>query len=477
MLVKKNTLLTAAITLALTACGSSYTPPTNSGKAVDGYLSGSTVTCVGTGATVKTDATGSFTFSPACESAITVTGGTNIDTGFAFTGQLKAPAGSTIASPLTTLVASLNATQTAALLVSLGLPAGTDLTKTDPADGQHLALQKATLAVQQIIQQMANSFGPLLNNADIAGLYATIATSIATELANPNAAPLLSSTGVVNTALLGTIATSAVTAAGAKDKISATNLAAVADQIAVQSQRFMQATSVADLSDLSKTLQNPAAAPIDTTAAERYLALKGDAISINGTLNTAGTPYTLKQFTDGVSLSDFSTIGLEFDVSTTPVVDTTVALFLEATEEGGAGRQLQVMIDKVAVKLTNGQLSVVPADTAKVFVHGHTTNGTDINLTLNDLTFKPLTVTSANKINLNLDVIIDKMLASSANTTGIKFDNIKGGIFDTKIVVADLNVRHADGTALNTFSVSVDGSSVSTNITGHGIAGKLTIGQ
>lgn len=475
MLVKKNTLLTAAIALALTACGSSYTPPTNSGKAVDGYLKDSTVTCVGTGATTKTGATGDFTFSPACDGAVTVTGGTNIDTGFPFTGKLKAPAGSTIVSPLTTLVAGLNATQTAALLVSLGLPAGTDLTKTDPADGQHLALQKATLAVQQIIQKMANSFGTLLNSTDISGLYATIATSVATELTKVGAAPLLSSTGVVNTALLSTVATSAVTAVGAQTTITTTNLAALADQIGVQAQQFMQATSTADLANVTTTLQNPAAAPIDTTAAAKYLALKGDAISINGTLTTAGTPYTLAQFATGVSLSDFSTIGLEFDVSTTPVVDTTVALFLEATEVGGAARQLQVMIDKVAIKLTNGQLSVVPASTAKVFVHGHTTNGTDINLTLNDLTFKPLTVTSTNKINLNLDVIIDKMIASSANTTGIKFNNVKGGTFATKIVVADLNIRHADGAALNTYSVAVSGSSVATNITGHGIAGQLTI--
>jgi hypothetical protein len=478
-------LLSVAVALALTACGGSGSSPTvSSGKAVDGYLGGATAICdvnnngvADTGeATVTTSATGDYSFSPACGAVIVVKGGTNIDTGFVFKGQLKAPAASTVVTPLTTLITGKTPAEVAATLASLGLPADTDLTKTDPADGKHFELMKVTLAVQQIVQQLANSFASVLGTTDTATLYLKVAEATGKALASAGNAPLLGANGVVNTAVLRNISTAAVTAAGAAEKISSANLDALADQVAVQAQTFAQATSSDILLSTSKQFQNPSAPLLDVTAGTKFLALEGDSLSFNGTAVSLATLAT------GISVDNFTSLGIQFDTSRGSVVNTSVGMFLELSEQaGGDDRKLQIMIDKVNVAVSAaGAISIAPATTAKVYVYGHTSNGTDINLTLNDLTFKPLTVVD-NKISLNFDAIVNKVLASSSNTTATtasKFTNIAGN-FNTKIVVSNLNIRHdtTEGAAFDSFTVSVNGSSLPTTMTGRGIVGKVSFTQ
>jgi hypothetical protein len=111
----------------------------SSGLAIDDYIKGATVLCDTNGnslsdageATTKTNLVGFFEFKPKCVSSIVVTGGTNIDTGLPFVGKLKAPAGATVVTPLTTLLSEgMTNDQIGA---ALGLPAGTDVSSLDPA--------------------------------------------------------------------------------------------------------------------------------------------------------------------------------------------------------------------------------------------------------------------------------------------------------------------------------------------------------
>lgn len=78
------------------------------GKAIDGYLAGATVTMHGSDGktyTTTTDANGNFAFPAGTpQGSLTTTGGTDLSTGKPFKGVLKAPAGSTMITPLTTLV-------------------------------------------------------------------------------------------------------------------------------------------------------------------------------------------------------------------------------------------------------------------------------------------------------------------------------------------------------------------------------------
>jgi len=117
------------------------------GVAIDGYIAGATVFAdadedgvldVGE-ASATTDATGNFALvNPV--GPLVLSGGTDISTGQAFIGTLSAPAGSSVVTPITTLInavlASGGATDAAAaqalVVTALGLPTGTDLTNFDP---------------------------------------------------------------------------------------------------------------------------------------------------------------------------------------------------------------------------------------------------------------------------------------------------------------------------------------------------------
>ncbi len=77
------------------------------GKAIDGYLAGATVTMTGSDGktyTTTTDANGNFSFpADTPQGSLTTSGGIDLSTGKAFNGVLTAPAGSTMITPLTTL--------------------------------------------------------------------------------------------------------------------------------------------------------------------------------------------------------------------------------------------------------------------------------------------------------------------------------------------------------------------------------------
>lgn len=174
-LSKRFTLVAAAsAAMLLAACGGGggdSTPSTPSatisGKAIDFYLSGATVSFLdckdsaGKVLTTTTNATGDFTFPASCtKSALSVSGGTDIGTGLAFNGVMQAPAveyraGITpMISPLTTLVAQLGAGQAAALAAKLGL-SGKDLLNADPMTDADVL--KAAVVVQQLVEQISKT--------------------------------------------------------------------------------------------------------------------------------------------------------------------------------------------------------------------------------------------------------------------------------------------------------------------------------
>ena len=169
----------AAAACLLASCGGgggsssepAPTPTPSAGVAVDGYLIGSTVLCDSNAnglsdageLSVGTDAGGNFRFNSGCTAALVVRGGSSVDTGLPFKGVLKAPAGATVVSPLTTMVAA--GMTNAQVVAALGLTAGTDLLKTDPAASPNGALSnpglmKATLAMQQLLQKLAGQLNP-----------------------------------------------------------------------------------------------------------------------------------------------------------------------------------------------------------------------------------------------------------------------------------------------------------------------------
>ena len=201
-----NLRFTPAIFLALfAACGSgggngSGTSPTpTSITAIDGYLSGSEAVCDANSdglkdpgeISVTTTVAGVATFTDGCKFPVIVTGGINVDTNVAFTGQLRTPANATVATPLTTLIAS--GMSEADVRSALGLSTTASLLNTDPlktdATGvtANPELLKKTWAVQQMMKTTADTVGGAsgitkLTDAQNQALYAEVAKSFVSAL-------------------------------------------------------------------------------------------------------------------------------------------------------------------------------------------------------------------------------------------------------------------------------------------------------
>lgn len=113
-------------------------PVTISGYVIDGYISGATVTREFDANSVTTNNSGFFTGLQG-SGILTATGGVDISTGLPFNGVLRAPDGSTVITPLTTMMVQLsqqfelnNADAQADIKTALGLDPRIDLMTTDP---------------------------------------------------------------------------------------------------------------------------------------------------------------------------------------------------------------------------------------------------------------------------------------------------------------------------------------------------------
>lgn len=197
----------AAAVLLLASCGggSVSAPPglvppvidlSTGGRVVDGYLNGATVLCDTNGngvadtgeVTVTTNAVGSFNFPNGCGAPLMAYGGTDIDTNLPFKGLLRAPAGATVISPLTTLIVA-GMTQDQVRTV-LGLSAGTDLLTTDPAARTNGSLSnpdllRKSVALQLLVQKVTEMFAGLAGaagDAVLQAIYGEVAASVADGL-------------------------------------------------------------------------------------------------------------------------------------------------------------------------------------------------------------------------------------------------------------------------------------------------------
>ena len=112
-------------------------------------------------------------------------GGTDVSTGVAFSGTMTAPAGSTVVTPLTTLVAAIAASTggdlaaaQVAVALAFGLDSSIDLQTYDPVpaaiagDADATAVLSAAIQVQSTVSQVSAVTGSATD------VFAAIATAI-----------------------------------------------------------------------------------------------------------------------------------------------------------------------------------------------------------------------------------------------------------------------------------------------------------
>jgi len=186
----------------------SNTPlPELSGKVIDGYLAGATVFIDVNGndkldagePSTTTDANGGFVLRTNLSGPIVAQGGRDISTGFDFEGTLRAPAGSTVVTPLTALVAELveqkglsvsaASNQVMQAIGQSSLAGKIDLTRFDPVaeiakgtDGA-LAVQKAGVAIVTMINELSDALAPDASAGALTGVSSGVFSVLALEIA------------------------------------------------------------------------------------------------------------------------------------------------------------------------------------------------------------------------------------------------------------------------------------------------------
>ncbi|MGV2950371.1 hypothetical protein [Acinetobacter sp. AGC35] len=266
----KLTALAAATSLLLSACGGSdndhgaspFVPKTVQGVAVDFYVGGATISLDDCdGVTTETNDEGKFNFTTtrACnESAMTVTGGTDLVTGLPFTGTLKikktnlqnwSSRNLLVASPLTTLeyyVSSAQELQT--ILDNLGIKNAnaSNLSTFNPVSSGTAQEMASIFVLQQLITQIEDSLQALPNSEGNAALNLEEATALAVNaitqtLKTPNQS-LFDSTGAISPTQLSAVLEAAVNTANEKLEEKGEEIR-VPEQLAVQVQGNIQTLS------------------------------------------------------------------------------------------------------------------------------------------------------------------------------------------------------------------------------------------
>lgn len=238
----KYTFLATTITTLLTACAGSdgsnnsstapFTSKPISGAAVDFYLKNATVKfddC--NGLTTTTDAQGKFSFDTTADcnnSAITITGGTDIGTGLPFTGTLKIKKtdlqnlsnNDLVASPLTSLEYYLGSGDLQVVLNNLGLTTVTaaNIKSFNPITDGSAKEMAVIFTLQQLATQIEDNFQAINKSDGSVALTQEQATQIAFSTIGSalktQGKTLFDSSGKLQATALDEILTAAVTTAG-----------------------------------------------------------------------------------------------------------------------------------------------------------------------------------------------------------------------------------------------------------------------
>ena len=257
----------ALLVLPLAGCGGGGTTAVDDagdgGVVFDGYLVGATVYREGSdSSTGVATATGGVFESLTGSGDFVVVGGTDASTGLAFTGQLKAPDGYGVVSPLTTMVEALIASGTdsttalADVTSALGLT-GVDLSTLDPIATGNTEVFKAGVQVSSMLATASSGS---------ATGYASFASSLASALkAKADAGESFDVSDSTSMSSLADDFSTQVTAAG-----DATLIATLAAQLDTIKTTAASVAAAADISSIA-SVQSEALAAF----ADQGTALKG----------------------------------------------------------------------------------------------------------------------------------------------------------------------------------------------------------
>ncbi|MFM1855593.1 MAG: hypothetical protein RLZ83_902, partial [Pseudomonadota bacterium] len=267
--------------------GTSSSKVTIQGKVIDGYLAGADLFVdanrngqkdAGEPSTV-TDAQGNFTLQTDVSGPLVATGGTDLSTGLPFVGVLKAPAGSTVVTPLTTLVAEIVeqtdvnvAEAQTTVFKATGLSAldgQIDLSSFDPvaaaagsdaaAQATALQVQKAAVVVMTLVSKLTDQVREDAGAGE--GARDEIAGAIFAQLIDQISASPQALEGSLTAASIDSTATALVTKLSQAAELGGVTVdgdkllearTAITESVSGLAQQLETATSIDDLGDAQK---------------------------------------------------------------------------------------------------------------------------------------------------------------------------------------------------------------------------------
>jgi hypothetical protein len=520
------------LTLGLTACGGSSQTTTSSGVLVDDLITDATVFCDSNGngtldtdeASTTTDDSGTYTFSPACTAQVATVAGTGYDRTSLkspkgkFRAKAKArsqglpPLASQVLSPFTTmqLESGLSDAEFKAVLAKLGL-GDIDPATFDPTKDASRATTAAAIA------KILNSITEIISAAggDPAAAFQAAAAKLAIYLkSHPMNGSVFDSD--LELGDLIEAAAQAGFAAGNKDENGTViwtdkargNAAQLAREGITRIARNIHGHQ--HIGDARDDFNNDAVSGIisetdldndnDVTSAKdrckddnnirraQYVYTDGDGFTLVGP-GTTTQPFTLQQLDAGLTLTgqklgDYTQLQLPLRATelVLPRKGLRVALGLQVEEIGGE-RLLQATIGDVLLKrnATTGVVSASMSSKSDLFFYARSESGIEIGTgkkAFVDLDTTLLT-SDASGISINVQKLLNGMKGRFPSNIAL-IDNMRNatGSYKLRLVVNELDLRHADGSRFSTgnISVKVPGKSHQTadRISGAAVLGRVT---
>lgn len=506
--------LSASIVLALglSACGgggssgpdsSGQTTPTQTASAtqgtlVDDVIVGGTVFCDGNGnktldageSVAVTDDAGKYTFDKACFAEIISVAGTGFDktTLKAPKGQFRAKAGSSVISPFTTMYveSGLSEAEFKAVLTRLGL-GDVDVANFDPtkdsarattaaaiakmlndvteiiaiAGGDPAAAFKAaTSAVAKYLVGAAMSGSAFDSSTSLAGLVgAAVEAGFAAGNKGADGKPVWSDKALGNVKLLASNGI-ATMAGNIRKKAS---LAEAGDDLSSGS--IVHLIGDTDLEDDAKVAEGVDKAKDSVQVGKpQYVYVANDAVQIVP-LQGQVQSYTVAQFDAGLSLTGQTLATLDrvmLPLSTTarglPSRGVTVSLAIEI-ENQSTGGIMQAAVDKVLLKPNaDGTVSATLKDSSVLHLYMKTAAGIEIGTgaTGFDSLNSPILSTDGGSIGIDLQKLAGGMRKRFPDNVAL-IDKVlhETGSFKVRMVINELDFRHADGSRFGIGKVQV----------------------
>ncbi|MBP8272467.1 MAG: hypothetical protein KAX42_11400, partial [Sphaerotilus sp.] len=242
-----------------------------------------------------------------------------------------------------------------------------------------------------------------------------------------------------------------------------------------------------DLNDDDKVAESRTKASDATELTKaQYVSVSGDVVTV-APMAGAAMNYTLSQFATGMSLTGQTlstlshvTLPLKASALALPRGGAVVSLALEI-ENQTTGGLMQGAIDKVVLKRnTDGTVSATIRSDSKVHLYLQTASGIQIGTGTTPLegVGTPLLTNGASGLGIDLQKLADGMYKQFPdNTSLIKKVLTEPGTFAMKVIVNEMDFRHADGSRLGVgkVAVKVPGSdAVAKKVSGIAVSGLVT---